>query len=253
MVEKYTVDLELTSIFGITLSSDKNYKKYEDHPSFPLRHRLITVSRFCWHNLLIEHHSRKNVLAVCRALNDEFHKFLTDDEFVNYQEEPGSRYEKSGRPTLNTWSISADLEGPIACLKRRLDSSRSASKSSAKWRTDDIYNAAALLAVDYSAKYLERNEPYKAGAWCASAHEYRGMALALSLSENAASNLGKIASDSRHAKNREIQKIAIEIYKSKKWPSQAQAARIIGAQLHREPEVVGRWIRRHRKATLPAK
>ncbi|MDP1672842.1 MAG: hypothetical protein Q8L65_06955 [Burkholderiales bacterium] len=271
MNNKFPEILELNTLSGIALSHEENYLYYENLESYPLRQRLIKVTRYCWFHLTENKFSENTVKTVCQIIRDEgieWQAYCDFEAFNDYEEgelkevtgdhpiTPGNslaRYEINCIPPLRAWAFSADLQTSLEVKEEDWISKLPLSEEGKHWQWSDINFAAALVAVDYSARHLMADEPYKAGAWCATAYEHYGMGLGLSWSDNAATELAKIGANHRHAKNRETKANAIKIYESRTWPSQNEAARKIAREVNITEFVVLRWIREHRKkSTLPA-
>ncbi len=120
------------------------------------------------------------------------------------------------------------------------------------WTWADIHDLLALLTIDSAVLHIEQDEPFKAAVATARASERHGMATAIrwsgSVQEATASTFGRRGADARHGPNRAAREEAIRLYLSRSWPSLAQAARSIAAQVHRTERVVEKWLREHRRA-----
>jgi hypothetical protein len=121
----------------------------------------------------------------------------------------------------------------------------------AAWTWADVHDFLALLTIDSAVLHIEQHEPFKAAVAAARASDHHGMAIAIrwsgSVQEATASTLGRRGADARHGPNRAAREEAIRLYLSKSWPSLAQAARSIAAEVHRTERVVEKWLREHRR------
>ena len=246
--------------------------------SYPLRYHLGSMQLQAVHRLMFQNLFQPNesqrwddfsyVISAAGRLRDELNEVIAEGEFSNEsiieihnsatwatdthkKDAVDIAYEKYGKSQQRSWVIEADPQSVFECL---YDTSQLLDGLS-PWTWGDVSGILALWSIDEAAVYVNVREPYKAAAWAIVAERYCGWQQAftdsigadLNLQTDTASSFSAQGLAIRHAKNRALKAQAIEMYESKEWRSQADAARKIAAKVNRTEKVVEKWLRAYRK------
>ncbi len=264
--------LERTTVLGQVIDSDSETENYRFDESYPLRFHLRQLSRYIWYELLKEGKREQDVLHAINVVQREFDEYLfgydragivrccehVTAEIVQGHWDVQQRMritEESDADLspLGWWCVSTDPTVGFEFVEDDWLQNKELWQVEQDWTWAHVYDFLALLTIDSALSHVRRKEPFKAAVTAARASEYHGTATAVRWAQTAetavVSTLGKRGSDVRHSSNRAAKDEAIQLYLSKTWTSQAQAARVIGARVNKTERVVEKWFREHRRST----
>jgi hypothetical protein len=277
--------LACKTVFGQVIDSDSKTENYRFDETYPLRFHLRQLSRYIWYDLLKEGKREQDVLHAANVVQREFANYLSasamDDgegdgvlEIISQNQELGSKFlaehwdvqRKIRRldesevevriPPLGKWYIQTDPTIGLELVEDDWLQNKELWQVEQDWTWAHVYDFLALLTIDSALSNAKRGQPFKAAVTAARASEYHGTATAVRWAQTAeaaaVSTLGKRGSDVRHSSNRAAKDEAIQLYLSKTWTSQAQAARVIGTKVNKTERVVEKWLREYRKNTASA-
>lgn len=279
-------EAEEITVSGRLIGATNDAESIGVDESYPLRLHLRYLSRSIWSDLLNSQRRPRDIWHAVDVVRQEFescfaaleaeavedeepvflcsqsavNEFLLDDHLESRQESRRRTMPNGADPNcppLMAWYVQTDPAAGLEAVGEQWLNQKGLWQVEPDWTWADIYDFLALLAIDSTVLHIERVEPFKAAVAVARASEYHGMATAIRWSEKAEeatiSSLGRRGADARHGPNREAREEAIRLYLSKDWPSLAQAARSIAAQVHRTERVVEKWVREHRRTTSAGK
>jgi hypothetical protein len=276
------------TVLGQAIDSDSKTENYRFDETYPLRFHLRQLSRYIWYDLLKEGKREQDVLHAANVVQREFANYLSASA-MEYGEGDGepkissrmSSYQKVGSeflaehrdvqrkirrldereleariPPLGKWYIHTDPTIGLELVEDDWLQNKELWLVEQDWTWAHVYDFLALLTIDSALSNAKRGQPFKAAVTAARASEYHGTATAVRWAQTAeaaaVSTLGKRGSDVRHSSNRAAKDEAIQLYLSKTWTSQAQAARVIGTKVNKTERVVEKWLREYRKSASSA-
>jgi hypothetical protein len=267
--------LERTTVLGQVIDPDGKIKNYQ---SYPLRFHLRQLSRYVWYDFLKEGKRERDILHAISVVKHEFAPYLSaSDEDADLQDDlelfcrdkadellsdhwdaqqrlrlPEESDAEAPISPLAMWCIDTDSTIGLELVEDDWLQNKELWQVEQDWTWAHVYDFLALLTIDSALAHVQKGEPFKAAVTAARASEYHGTATAVRWSQAAEtaaiSTLGKRGSDVRHSSNRAAKDEAIQLYLSKTWTSQAQAARTIGAKVNKTERVVEKWFREYRRS-----
>ena len=264
--------LERITVLGQVIDSDSETENYRFDETYPLRFHLRQLSRYIWYALLKEGKREQDILHAVNVVKCEFAAYLfapdeAADEVLELElncwdpaeylaaQRAMRLSEESDAETrvspLGRWCIDTDPTTGLELVEDDWLQNKELWQVEQDWTWAHVYDFLALLTIDSALSYVHEEEAFKAAVTAARASEYHGTATAVRWAQTAeaaaVSTLGKRGSDVRHSSNRAAKDEAIQLYVSKTWTSQAQAARLIGAKVNKTERVVEKWIREYRR------
>lgn len=254
----------------IDLDSETDNRRFDE--TYPLRFHLRQLSRYIWYELLKEGKREQDVMHAVDVVQREFAEYLVEydkaaipdrctrsltfeivqDHWDERQRIRLSEESDADLSPLGWWCVSTDPTVGFEFVEDDWLQNKELWQVEQDWTWAHVYEFLALLTIDSALSHVGRKEPFKAAVTAARASEYHGTATAVRWAQTAetaaVSTLGKRGSDVRHSSNRAAKDEAIQLYLSKNWTSQAQAARVIGAKVSKTERVVEKWFREHRRS-----
>jgi hypothetical protein len=261
--------LECKTVLGQVIDSDSETENNRFDETYPLRFHLRQLSRYIWYELLKESKREQDVLHAVNVVKREFAEYFeygkveischrdASSEIVRgyWDVRQGMRKESDAElrsSPLGGWCINTDPTIGFEFVEDDWLQNKELWQVEQDWTWAHAYDFLALLTIDSALWQIQRGEPFKAAVTAARASEYHGTATAVrwaQMAEAAAvSTLGRRGSDVRHSSNRAAKDDAIQLYLSKTWTSQAQAARVIGAKVSKTERVVEKWLREYKRS-----
>ena len=268
--------LECKTVFGLVIDSDSETRDYRFDETYPLRFHLRQLSRYIWYDFLKEGKQEQDVLHAVNVVKQEFAEYFTHFELaeIAWQDisamHDGSElvrdyWNKQQRmripeesntelrdSPLGAWCLDTDPTIGFEFVEDSWLQNKKLWQVEQDWTWAHAYDFLALLTTDSAIRHVQRGEPFKAAVTAARASEYHGIATAVRWAQKAeaaaVSTLGKRGSEVRHSSNRAAKDEAIQVYLSKPWSSQAQAARVIGAKVSKTERVVEKWLREYKRS-----
>lgn len=239
-----------TTLSGLPILVDDDWNESLFRVDYPMRRQLGRISRYLWDMLLKTPRNPDSLIEAAsmlfREYDEEMLVWRTDDDDV--VDSPASASNGRSVPATTTWVW--ELENYTLFLEYSSDDypaeiARGVPDLTLTW--SDLYSLFGLRHVEETVRLLDAGRVCEAGA-CAIEATQAGRIAAMCYAADEGFNdasraLARRGADEAHRENRRLRAAAIELYRSREWPSKAAAAREISKKVNRVELVVLRWIR----------